>query len=104
MADYGRKIQSDNKHLANLTSARHSIHIDGGNTAPITVRAGAGRLLRVVIFAKGLAFTIRDGTDVLAVIATTTVEGTYDVGVYVNTNININGISGTGSALIVFGD
>lgn len=102
MADFSKKTQSDNKHLSNLTTARSSIHIDGSNTNPIVIRPKAGRLMRIIIMAKGLAFTVRDGSDIKAVVATTTLENSYEFGIYCNTNITINGISGTGSALIVF--
>lgn len=101
MATYGKKTQTDNKHLSNLTTAR-SYHVDGSNTANQTIRNTAGRLLRVVVLTKGVAMTIRDGTDVKGVLGTGSAEGTYDLGIYCNTNININGISGTGSVAIVF--
>lgn len=100
MADYKDKIQSENRHLGNLTSARF-VHIDGGKTA-VTVLPGDGRLHRIVINSKGLAFTVRNGTDIVANVATTTVEGTLNYGIYCANNINVNGISGTGSATLVF--
>lgn len=100
MADYTRKTQSENKHLANLTSARF-VHLDGGTTTPITL-TNVHRILRIEVFAKGVAFTIRNGTRVIGAITTTTPEGDYPVGVYCENVPVIDGISGTGSVLIAF--
>lgn len=100
MADFSKKTQADNKHLANLTTARKVV-IDGSQSS-VTVRPGPGRLIRVVIWTKGLAFTINDGSIPVGNVATTTPENSYDVGIYCENNIKITGISGTGSALIVF--
>lgn len=98
--DYSKKTQTDNKHLSNLTSARQ-YPIDGGK-ATDTIRPKCGRLMRVIISTKGLAFTINDGSKPLFVAATTTAEGTYDIGVYCDTNIKLAGCSGTGFALVAF--
>src|SRR3990167_2322976 len=98
--DFSKKVQSDNKHLSNITSSRF-VHIDG-TVASVTARPSAGRIQWVTIFTKGLVFTIRDGSRVLGNIAATTPEGTYWLGEYCNTNITINNISGTGSANISF--
>ena len=100
--NYSKKTQSENAHLANLTSARY-VYIDGGQTA-VTARSTAGRLLRIVIFTKGLAFIVDNGSEPVANVATTTPEGTYDCGIYCDANIKVNGISGSGSALLVFSD
>lgn len=100
MADFSKKTQGDNKHLANATSARF-VHLDGGNTTAIDL-TGIHRILRVVVIAKGVAFTVRDGSRVIGNFATTTVEGTYNIGVYCENTPRIDGISGTGSALVTF--
>jgi hypothetical protein len=100
MADYSKKIQGDNKHLANFTSSRF-VHIDG-TASKVTVRNQAGRVMWITIFTKGLAFSIKNGTEVLGNVATTTAEGTYWLGEYCNTNITIDGISGTGSANVSY--
>lgn len=100
MADYGKKIQSGDAHLGNGTSARYR-HIDGSVTTPITVRSGAGRLLRVVINAVGGTLTLKDGTDVIAILSATAGPGTFNYGVYCNTNITVIA-SATMDATIVF--
>lgn len=84
MADYSKKVQSDNKHLSNLTSARYA-HVTPSTTK--TVRAGAGRLIRVVLNTNGGAVTLRDGTDVIAIIASDSPENTFEYGIYCNTSI-----------------
>lgn len=101
MADYSKKTQGDNAHLANLTSARF-VHIDG-NTNPVPVRTGAGRLLRIIVNTKGLAFIVENGSEVIANFATTSVEGDYQYGVYCDSGIAVSSISGSGSATIVYG-
>lgn len=101
MADYSKKTQSDNKHLSNETSARF-VHIDGSK-AQVIVYPGAGRLLRVVIGTAGVVSVIRDGTKVIGQTSSTS-AGTLNFGVYVNTNITVDVVSGTGSMTVVFGD
>lgn len=101
MADYSKKTQSDNKHLSNETSARF-VHIDGSK-AQVIVRTGAGRLLRVVIGTAGVVCTIRDASNVITNVSSTAV-GTLNLGVYVNTSIIVDVVSGTGSLTVVYGD
>lgn len=84
MADYKKKIQSENKHLSNLTTARYA-HVPASQTK--TVRASAGRLLRVVLNTNGGTVTLRDGSDVIGIIASDAPETTFDYGVYCNTSI-----------------
>lgn len=105
MADYTKKTQTDNKHLSNLTSARN-YHIDGGQASKV-VRSKAGRLIRIIVNSKGLAFIVRDGIianngPILASFATTTIEGTYDYGTYCVNGITIDNVSGSGSATLIF--
>lgn len=101
MADYSKKIQSDNKHLANGTSARF-VHVDGSKSQVI-VYPKACRLLRVVIGTAGTQLIIRDGSNVIGAVSTTAV-GTLNYGVYCNTNITVDVVTGSGSATFVFGD
>jgi|SRR5688572_17177286 len=84
MADYSKKVQSQNQHLSNLTSARYT-HVVASQTK--TVRNGAGRLLRVVLNTNGGTVTLRDGSDVIAIIASDATEQTFYYGIYCNTNI-----------------
>lgn len=100
MPDYKKKTQSDNASLQNLVGARYK-HIDGSVTTPVTVRAGAGRLLRVILNTTGATLILKDGTDVIGVISTTATTGTYQYGVYCNTSITITA-SGTCDATVVF--
>lgn len=100
MADYSKKTQGDNAHLANGTSARF-VHIDG-NTAKVVVRSSAGRLLRAVINTAGINAVIRNGSEEIAVISTTAI-GTLNYGVYCDSGITVDVISGTGSLTLVYG-
>jgi hypothetical protein len=101
--NYSNKVQSDNKHLANQTSARF-VHIDGAQALVTVEPATSGcRLLRVINNSKGLALNIRTGSRVIGTLATTTIEGTYSYGVYVPNGIQVD-VSGTGSATLVFAD
>lgn len=103
MADYGKKVQSDNHHLANLTSARY-VHIDGSNTAPVSVvAAGTGcRLLRVILNTNGATLRVRTGSDVIANIASDAPEQTFNYGLYCNNGL-IYEASGVGDWTLVFG-
>lgn len=100
VADYSKKTQTDNSHLANATSAKF-IHLDGGDLTPKDLPS-SHRMLRVVVIAKGIAFTVRNGPRVIGNFATTTPEGTYEFGVYCENALRIDGISGSGSTLVVF--
>ena len=98
--DYSRKVQSDNKHLGNGTSARY-VHIDGSVALVTPFPGNAGRLLRVVNNTKGLSLNIRSGSRVIGTIGTGTAEGTYTYGVYLENGLKID-VGGTGSATVVF--
>lgn len=87
MADYTRKVQGDNRHLSNLTSARYA-HVPASTTD--VVRASGGRLIRVVLNTNGGVVIIRDGSDVIASIAADAAEGTFDYGIYCNNNITVD--------------
>lgn len=83
MADYKKKTQSDNQHLANLTGARIT-HVDGSDTNPVTlVGSGVGcRLLRVVLNTNGSTLRLRTGSRQLANIASDAPEQTFNYGGY----------------------
>lgn len=101
MADYGKKTQDSNQHLANLTGARF-IHIDGSSaTVTVIPSTSGGRLLRVVNNTKGLSLNIRTGSRVVGTIGTGAGEGTYNYGVYCENGIVID-VGGTGSATVAF--
>lgn len=101
--DYGKKVQADNHHLANLTSARN-VHIDGSVTTPISVVAtGTGcRLLRVVLNTNGATLRIRSGSDVIANIALDAPEQTFNYGIYCPNGL-IYEAGGVGDWTLVYG-
>lgn len=101
MASYKNRVQTDNKHLEDLTRAPF-VHIDGG-TAQITQGSStSGRtLLRIINNTKGLSLVVRTGSRVVANIGTGTVEGTYNYGVYCENGITVD-VGGTGSATLVY--
>lgn len=103
MADFGKKIQPDNHHLANLTSARY-VHIDGSVTTPQTVVAtNTGcRLLRIILNTNGATLRVRSGSDVIANIALDAPEQTFIYGVYCNNGL-IYEAGGAGDWTLVFG-
>lgn len=84
MADFGKKVQGDNEHMANLTSARFA-HVPASTTT--TVRDRPGRLLRVVLNTNGGTVTLRNGSEVIGIIASDAAENTFNYGVYCNTSI-----------------
>ncbi len=84
MGDFTRKVQTENKHLSNLTGARYA-HVPASTTK--TVRSSAGRLLKVVLNTNGGAVTLRDGSDVIAIIASDAPETTFEYGIYCNNSI-----------------
>lgn len=84
MASYQKKTQSDNSHLGDLTSARYA-HVPASTTK--TVRSTAGRLIRVTLNTNGGTVTLRDGSDVIGIIASDAPEGTFHYGIYCNNSI-----------------
>ena len=100
MADYSKKVQSGSNHLANLTSARY-VHIPASTTK--VVRASAGRLLRVILNTNGGAVTLRDGSDVIGIIASDATEQTFNYGIYCNNNITVE-VGATSDVTVVFSD
>lgn len=100
MADYSKKIQADNKHLANLTSARF-VHIDGSDTTLKTARATSGRLLRVILNTNGATLTLRNGTEVISIIALDAPEQTFIYGIYCSDSIKYQA-GGVLDATLVF--
>lgn len=102
MVDFSKSLQTDNSHLSNLTSARF-VHLDGTTTPGTIVPVGQGcRVLRVNVLAKGVGFTIHSGSRQVGVFATTTLEGSYNIGAYLTDGLTIDGVSGTGSVNITF--
>lgn len=97
-ADYGKKVQADNAHLSNMTSSKF-VSFDGTTAKPYDSGIKPKRLGRIVIAAKGVAFTVRSGSRQIAVFATTSPEGTYNFGIYCENGLTIDGVSGTGSVV-----
>ena len=96
------RTKSDNKHLENLTSARW-VHIDGSVTTKQIVRATPGSLLRVILNTNGATITLRNGTEVIGIIATDSPEGQFPFGIYCGTDISYQ-CSGAVDATLVFSD
>lgn len=78
------KVQSDNKHLANLTTGRW-VRVQASTIK--TVRSTPGRLLRVVLNTNGGVVLIRNGSDVIGSIAADAPEQTFDYGIYCDQSI-----------------
>jgi hypothetical protein len=101
MGDYKKKVQSDNKHLSNLTSARFA-HVEASQTDYV-VRSIPGRLLRVVLNTNGGVVVLKNGSAIIASIAADAPEGPYDYGIYCHENINITTGAGC-DVTVVFDD
>lgn len=102
MANFKTRTQTDNKHLANGTTARY-VHIDGSDTTSKTViPATSGcRLLRIILNTNGATLRVRSGSDVIANIALDAPEGTFNYGVYCPNGL-IYEASGVLDATLVF--
>lgn len=100
MADYSKRTKADNKHLSDLTGAKWA-HPQASATT--TVRSNAGRLLKVVLNTNGGTVTLRNGSEVIGIIAADAPEATYNYGVYCNNNIIVE-TGATVDCTIVFGD
>lgn len=93
-------MKSDNSLMASMASARF-VRLPASATT--TVRSTPGTLVRVVLMTNGGTVLIRNGSEVLGVIALDAPEGTYTFGCYCNKSIIVE----TGSvvdALVVFDD
>jgi len=100
MGDYSKKVQSDNKHLANQTSARFA-HIEASSN--VVVRASAGRLLRVILNTNGGVVVLKNGQDIIASIAADAPEQTFNYGIYCHNGITcITDV--TADVTVVFSD
>lgn len=99
MADYARKVQSDNEHLSQLTSARF-VKVDGSTTPQTVVTSGA-RLLRVVLNTNGATILLRTGSRQIGTIALDAPEGTFNYGVYCENGIQVE-TGGAVDATLVF--
>lgn len=86
MADYKSRNQSDTRAAGTLTSSRWA-HIDGSVTTPIVVRSTAGRLKAVTLNTNGATVTVKNGSEVVAIIATDAPEQTFQYGIWCNNNI-----------------
>lgn len=96
------RIQTDNQHLENLTSAEF-VHVGASETDKV-IRSGPASLLRVILNTNGGTVTIRNGdSDVIGIIATDAPEGSFDYGVFCPNGIQVD----TGASVdctIVVGD
>jgi len=101
MADYKQRTKSGDQNSQDVVGANF-FHIDGSVTTPVTVKNGAGRLLRVHLNTNGSTLTLRNGnSEVVAVIASDAPEGSFPYGVYCNNSI-VAIAGGAVDATIVF--
>lgn len=92
------RTQSDNTHLENLTSGKF-VHLTAAGT--YTIKNTRGRLVRVILNLNGGAVTVRNGSEVIGIIAADAIEGTYDYGVYCDDSIVVD-LGNTGDITVVF--
>lgn len=97
---YGKKVQSDNKHLEDLANAQYK-HVDGSVTTPVTVSTSACNLGRVILNTNGATVTLKSSTDVIAIIASDAPEGTFNYGLYCANGLTVT-CGGATDATIVF--
>ena len=101
MADFGRKLKTDNSHLQSLTTARFE-HLDGSDTSVDVVAAGtACNLQRIVLNTNGASVIARTGSREIATIASDAPEQTFDYGVYCENGLLIE-MSGAGDITVVY--
>jgi hypothetical protein len=102
MADYKRRIKSDNQNAQDVVGANYVL-VDGSTALVTVVPTTTGcRLLRVINNTKGLSLNIRSGPRVVGTIATTSAEGPYPYGVYCDSGIQIDVAGSGGNATVVF--
>lgn len=92
------RIQSDNKHLQMLTSAKFD-HVVASTTK--TVKNAPGNLIRVVLNTNGGVVLVRNGSEVIASIAADAPETTFEYGVYCNRSIIVE-TGATADVTVVF--
>jgi len=86
--------------MAGLTSAKKH-HVTGTGDDGV-VKSLPGRLLRVVLNTNGATLTLRDGaSEVIGIIATDAPEGTFNYGIYCDTDIRVEA-SGAIDATVIF--
>lgn len=97
MAD--SRTNSDNRHLQNLTSASF-VHLTAAVTGKV-IKDKPGRLLRVILNTNGGAVTVRNGSEVIGIIAADAPEATFDYGVYCNNSIKVD-VANTCDVTIIY--
>lgn len=98
MADFGKKVQSDNKHLEDLANAKFLNVTAAGS---YVVSAGACNLGRVILNTNGGTVEVRSGSRPIGIIALDAPEGSFDYGVYCENGLTVD-VVGTCDATIVF--
>lgn len=99
MADFNKRIASDNSHLEGLTSGKFA-HVISTATGG-KIKSKPGKLLRVILNTNGSTLTLKNGSEVIAVIASDAPEATYEYGVYCNDSI-VAEAGGAIDATVVF--
>lgn len=83
------RIQGDNQHLQNLTSAEFE-HVVASQTDKV-IRSGPVSLLRVVLNTNGGTVTLRNGdSDVIGIIASDAPEATYHYGIFCPNGLQVD--------------
>lgn len=98
MANFNKRTQTDNTHLGALTSADFAHYTAAGT---YTVKNAPGIVLKVVLNTNGGAVTIRNGSEVIGIIASDSPEKSFEYGVYCNNSIKVD-LGGTADVTVVF--
>lgn len=92
MADFGKKVQSDNKHLEDLANSKFFYAAKAGT---YVVSTGACNLGRVILNTNGGAVELRTGTRPIGIIASDAPEGPFPYGVYCENGLTVDVVADT---------
>lgn len=98
MSDFGKKVQSDNKHLEDLANAKFFYAASAGT---YVVSTGACNLGRVILNTNGGAVELRTGSRVIGIIASDAPEGVFPYGVYCENGLTVD-VGSTSDVTVVF--
>lgn len=98
MANFNKRTRSANKHLEALTSAKFAHYTAAGT---YTVKSAPGIVSRVILNTNGGTVNIRNASEVIGIIASDAIEGTYNYGVYCNDSIVVD-LGGSADVTVVF--
>lgn len=98
--EFNKKTRSGNRHLQSLTSSKF-YYVDGSSTSQQTIVNGACVLKGCTLNTNGATVTLKDGTRVIAVIASDAPEGPFDYGIYIENKLTVQ-CSGAVDATVLF--